>query len=39
MLEDLGITSLVDFIDYNEDEKLPDFKGSHTSYHKIPLNR
>ena len=35
----MGIVSLIDFIDYNQEEKMPDFKSSHASYHKVPINR
>ena len=37
-LADLGITHLVDFIEYKEDEKIPEFKQQHQNYTHIPLN-
>lgn len=29
----------MDFIDYNEEEKIPDFKFSHPNYLHIPINK
>ena len=29
----------MDFIDYNAEEKMPDFKNSHPSYLHIPINK
>lgn len=39
-LEDMGINTLIDFIEYNEEEKIPEFKSNSDKYHfmHLPFN-
>ena len=34
----MGIVNLIDFIDYNSEEKLADFKKEHPSILHVPIN-
>ena len=38
-LADLKIDCLIDFIEYNEEEKIPDFKNTFPNYLKIQINK
>ena len=38
-MNDLGIVNLVDFVDYNVEEKVASFKSTHPSYNHWPINK
>ncbi len=35
----MNIMSLIDFIDYGEEQKVAEFKNTHQSYHHWPFNK